>query len=178
MGTEPKDLARACATLGLPRNTSLKEAGRAYKRLVRRWHPDRFAADPQGQAEAASRLREINRAFAVVRESLAGDRYPATGAATNRPAAPAPVRSTEGPPRSSSLADDLSQAMDVESDAAALGRIVYWGIVLGLAVLLIWQSSRSAVRVRSAPATIAGIIALAVAAGRFLMFLIRKWRER
>jgi hypothetical protein len=64
--------------------------------------------------------------------------------------------------------------MDVESDAAALGRIAFWGVVLGLAVLLIWQPSRSAVRVRSEAATIAGIIALAVAAGQFLRFLIRK----
>src|SRR5918993_2619076 len=32
--------------------------------------------------------------------------------------------------------------MDVESDFTAFGRIVYWGVVLGLAFLLIVQPSR------------------------------------
>ena len=62
----PKNLlARAYATLGLPPVCSHRDAVRQYKALVKRWHPDQYATDPQGQAEAAQRMREINAAFAV-----------------------------------------------------------------------------------------------------------------
>jgi hypothetical protein len=77
----------------------------------------------------------------------------------------------EGARRSSSPVNDLSQAMGGESDAASFGRIVYWGVVLGLAVLLIAQPSR--LGRRSKPATIAGIVVLSVAACHFLISLIR-----
>ena len=35
------DLVRACAELGVTPSASLREAKRAYKKLVKRWHPDR-----------------------------------------------------------------------------------------------------------------------------------------
>ena len=34
--------------------------------LVKTWHPDRFASDPQGQAEAGERLRVINAAYSTL----------------------------------------------------------------------------------------------------------------
>jgi len=49
---------------------SAERAQEEYRRLVRRWHPDRYAADPQGQAEASLRMRQINAAFAVIRPLL------------------------------------------------------------------------------------------------------------
>ena len=60
------DLARAYATLGVAAGAPPDEVRKAYKALVRRWHPDRFARDPQGQAEAGLRLRAINDAFRMV----------------------------------------------------------------------------------------------------------------
>ena len=42
------ELVRACAELGVTPSASLREAKRAYRKLVKRWHPDRFANDPQG----------------------------------------------------------------------------------------------------------------------------------
>jgi hypothetical protein len=60
----------------------------------------------------------------------------------------------------------------VESDFTAFGRIVYWAVVLGLAVLLIGQPSR--VGAHSERAEIAGIVLLSVALGHYL---IAKWLE-
>jgi hypothetical protein len=57
---------RAFALLGLPPGASPDEVRRQYKALVRRWHPDRFAGDPQGQAEAAVRMRAINDAYRLL----------------------------------------------------------------------------------------------------------------
>src|SRR5262245_14237042 len=58
--------ARAYAVLGVDRGISREELRHHYRRLVRRWHPDRFATDPQSLAEAEARMREINRAYQVL----------------------------------------------------------------------------------------------------------------
>ena len=47
---------------------------KTYRQLVKRWHPDRYAADPAGQSEAQSRMRDINGAFRLVAEDVAGPR--------------------------------------------------------------------------------------------------------
>jgi hypothetical protein len=60
------ELARAYATLGVAAGAPPDEVRKRYKALVRQWHPDRFARDPQGQAEAGLRLRAINDAFRTV----------------------------------------------------------------------------------------------------------------
>jgi hypothetical protein len=60
------ELARAYATLGTSDAATLDQVRKRYKALVRKWHPDRFASDPQGQAEAAVRMRAINDAFRTV----------------------------------------------------------------------------------------------------------------
>ena len=63
------ELAREYATLGVSPGSSHHEVRKRYKALVRKWHPDRFASDPQGQAEAAVRMRTINDAFRSVLSS-------------------------------------------------------------------------------------------------------------
>jgi hypothetical protein len=60
------ELTRAYATLGVSFGAPLDEVRKRYKALVRQWHPDRFARDTQGQAEAGQRLRAINDAFRTV----------------------------------------------------------------------------------------------------------------
>lgn len=68
--TPSEQLARAYATLDLPRGSSPGEAVRQYRRLAKRWHPDRYAGDRVAEAEASQRMREINVAFARVRPTL------------------------------------------------------------------------------------------------------------
>jgi DnaJ domain len=81
------EITRAYAALGLEARASPAEIRRAYKALVKRWHPDRFAADPAGQAEAAIRMREINAAYRVIRDGFVGGMR-ASSAPPPRPAAP------------------------------------------------------------------------------------------
>ncbi|MGE5245684.1 MAG: J domain-containing protein [Betaproteobacteria bacterium] len=59
-------LDSAYATLGLRRGTPLSAVRRRYRALVRKWHPDRFAADPQGVAEATLMLKAVNHAYGAV----------------------------------------------------------------------------------------------------------------
>jgi curved DNA-binding protein CbpA len=54
------NLRRAFATLDLRPDSSRAAVTRRYRVLVKRWHPDRFASDPQGVVEATQRLRAIN----------------------------------------------------------------------------------------------------------------------
>jgi hypothetical protein len=50
------------AVLDLPSDASAQEIGAAYRRLAKRWHPDRA-----GGAAAAARMAEINAAYDVLR---------------------------------------------------------------------------------------------------------------
>jgi DnaJ-class molecular chaperone len=68
--TPSEQLARAFATLDLPPDSSAGDAHRQYRRLAKRWHPDRHAGDPAAEAEASQRMRQINMAFALVRPAL------------------------------------------------------------------------------------------------------------
>jgi len=74
------------ATLGLGASASPEEVALAYRRLAKRWHPDRAG---EGQ-EAALRMAEINAAYAVLRDGVAGERARPAPPPT---AAPIPERS-------------------------------------------------------------------------------------
>ena len=64
------DLRRAYVILGLSPPVTKDDLAAHYKALVKRWHPDRYQADPAGQAEATLRLRNINIAYEIVAASL------------------------------------------------------------------------------------------------------------
>lgn len=61
---------RSYAVLGLPPGSSYPAVRKRYMSLVKTWHPDRFASDPQGQAEAGERLRVINTAYSTLERCL------------------------------------------------------------------------------------------------------------
>lgn len=75
--TTSERIERAYATLELRPGIAAKAALRQYRRLVKRWHPDLYANDPQGQAEASLRMQQINEAFAAIRPSLRSQSAPA-----------------------------------------------------------------------------------------------------
>jgi hypothetical protein len=54
------------AVLGVDPDASRDEVHRAYRRLVREWHPDRFADDPRLRRLAEERLKEVNAAYRAV----------------------------------------------------------------------------------------------------------------
>ena len=70
------DLPHAYAVLGLTPPVTGRDLKRRYKELVARWHPDRFQSDPEGHAEAAIMLRNINIAYDAVTASLESPEEP------------------------------------------------------------------------------------------------------
>lgn len=67
--TDDSVVARALFVLGVAPGGSPAEIKTAYRTLVQRWHPDRFANDPVGQADATRRLAAINAAFGTLRDA-------------------------------------------------------------------------------------------------------------
>ena len=65
------ELRRAYVVLDLSPPVTKARLRRQYKALVKRWHPDRYQADPAMRAEASLRLRDINAAYNLVVASLA-----------------------------------------------------------------------------------------------------------
>jgi len=167
------DLARAYATLGISPQSSLAEATRTYKKLVVRWHPDQYANDPQGQAEAALRLREINHAFGLIRERAGEGKsgFSAAGVPPTKPEPPRPPAAGGQPTKAER--EQIVDAIDTAGDAALLGHILFWGLALGLAFLLIGQPGQAGRR--NGNNTAAGIVLLAAAAG---YEVVRLWRRR
>lgn len=64
------NLQRCLKILELDAIGSLQEAKRAYKDLVRVWHPDRFQSNPRLKQKADKKLREINLAYNYLRSYI------------------------------------------------------------------------------------------------------------
>jgi DnaJ domain len=62
--------------LGLQPGASAKEVRRAYLRLVKQWHPDRYARDSRAQVVAHEKVKEINEAYAFLRDYKPGQPEP------------------------------------------------------------------------------------------------------
>jgi DnaJ-domain-containing protein 1 len=62
-------LAQAYANLELPYGAPFSEVRRAYKRLLRAYHPDRFAQDPEKLNIATEITKKINQAFTLIRQA-------------------------------------------------------------------------------------------------------------
>jgi hypothetical protein len=57
------NLQKCLKILELETTCSLEDAKRAYKDMVRVWHPDRFQSNPRLKQKAGQKLREINLAY-------------------------------------------------------------------------------------------------------------------
>ena len=64
------NLQRCLKILELETAGSLQEAKRAYKDLVRVWHPDRFQKNQRLKRKADKKLREINLAYNYLRSHI------------------------------------------------------------------------------------------------------------
>jgi DnaJ-like protein len=168
-------LDRACAIFEIRPSAKPAEIKKRYRRLARRWHPDRFANDPVRQAEATRRMQEINEAYHVLTES------PPPPEPTARPAPPPPPPQ----PQAWTAPGRMSQA-EIDAIAAAI-RIMdrqqrTWSPpspsqVLSLLAAL--GSYCSAVRyfsgARGVELLIATFILLPLGVGAFLLPLLLAW---
>jgi hypothetical protein len=75
MSQRADDVRRAYAVFGLRAGAAPTQVRRRYRALARQWHPDRHARDARNQAEAASRMQEINAAYRCLADHLAPQRH-------------------------------------------------------------------------------------------------------
>jgi TPR repeat protein len=83
------DILKCCQTLGVEPGVSAKALKKAYRDLVKTWHPDRFHNSPKQRQEAEEKLKHINLAFERVQEYRAS-RPPQSTARPSRPSGTEP----------------------------------------------------------------------------------------
>ena len=59
-----------CKVLGVDSRATSKELKKAYRRLVKKWHPDQFLHDPRLLKDAKEKLQEINEAYHALQQLL------------------------------------------------------------------------------------------------------------
>jgi curved DNA-binding protein CbpA len=109
-------------TLGLWPGASLEELRRAYRGLVRVWHPDRFNNDPELQQRAQEKLKVINESYSKLRanRSTAGTKtHNRKPRAQSRPVSKEHTAS----PNEETLGKKQKTALVIENDAEARKRL-------------------------------------------------------
>jgi DnaJ-class molecular chaperone len=64
----PYEIIKAYDTLNLVLGSSWEEINDSHKKLLKRYHPDRFAADPKAYQEATEASKIINQAYQVLKK--------------------------------------------------------------------------------------------------------------
>jgi GTPase SAR1 family protein len=65
---EKDKLRNAYEILELPNNASIADVKQAYRKLVKKWHPDLFVGKPQLLQEAQEKMRKFNEAYTILSE--------------------------------------------------------------------------------------------------------------
>ncbi len=66
--------------LGVSPNASDDEIKKAYRNLVKKYHPDRFAGDKRAQEAASEKLKQVNEAYNIIeRQRKGGGGYSGAG---------------------------------------------------------------------------------------------------
>ena len=107
-----KSVNECCQILGVDPGATSDEIKKAYRKLIKEWHPDRFLHNPRLYTEAQERLREINEAYDELQFIIAhrtdspphpsDDAGPNASAGSSRASSATPNRpatSPEPPPR-------------------------------------------------------------------------------
>ncbi len=60
-------VARSYVILGISPNASPSIAKQAYRKLAKKWHPDRYINDPILKTKAEEKIKQINQAYAIIK---------------------------------------------------------------------------------------------------------------
>ncbi len=86
-----EDLRESYRVLEVEPGASPDELKRAYRDLVKVWHPDRFNDDPRLQGRAQEKLKQINLAYGIITEPRIVRLSKAPAAAPAAPFRPEPA---------------------------------------------------------------------------------------
>jgi tetratricopeptide (TPR) repeat protein len=133
-----EDRAQYYELLELPPGASSDAVKRAYRDLVKIWHPDRFAHDPRLQQRAQDKLKAINAAY----EQLQADIGAWPGPRAERPSPPPSGRATPEPPAPES--HDPVQAVPTRRQRAAKRKLwlAFLSVLLTM-LMMMYRFSRS-----------------------------------
>jgi hypothetical protein len=164
-------LERAYQILGVPPSASAHSIKQAYRRMLKRWHPDLYAAAAAQHAEATEMTRLINEAYSAI--AHAPLRYQREMASTLRanPAPAAPDSARDPSVRHFNpfpMPDRLEFCIRF-----VLGAL--FGILLGFRLVLFYSESPGVLAV--GVLTTAAVLGLAAAryGDRFWHQLLRLW---
>ncbi len=167
--------AHASVDCGVPAGLLEASCSRGNRALVKRWHPDRYVADPAGRAEANRQLRMINTAMRVLEGRLAGgalgrpSRPP--GPNTPPPASESGPPSAESRPLSRAELDAIVRAVASESPVdAAVAVISDVGLFVVGALCFVPQKGQVEVSMRDA------IIGMACIGGGIIRLIWRRFK--
>lgn len=73
--TENKTIRDYYANLEVPFDSDLKTTRNAYRRLMRKYHPDNFANDPEKETQATRLAQELSVAYEAIKVYLKTGRH-------------------------------------------------------------------------------------------------------
>jgi DnaJ domain len=126
-------LKHSYQTLGVPPTASAPAIKHAYRKLVKRWHPDLYPSGTHAHAEATQMSERINAAYAAIENAPL--RYLSEPRVTAEPRSPAP-------PTAGILLNAIEQVRMDEQTFLTIARIEYavrfvCGAVFGIFVCLL-----------------------------------------
>ena len=93
------EILKCCEILGVQSDASPKAIKKAYRDLVKKWHPDRFPHDSPKRKEAEEKTKDFNIAFARIREHRKTIIARESARPSPTPAPPRPRPAAKPPPR-------------------------------------------------------------------------------
>lgn len=64
----PQSILADYVTIGIPAGTAMIEVKKAYKQMAIKYHPDRFASNPEKMKNATEMMKKLNMAYSNIKK--------------------------------------------------------------------------------------------------------------